>query len=62
MPRFAANLTMMYPALPFLDRFEAAAKAGFKGVEYVAPYGAARHEIATRLSVCGPAVRPSPLV
>ena len=32
MPRFAANLTMMYPDLPFLERFEAAAKDGFKAV------------------------------
>jgi 2-dehydrotetronate isomerase len=39
MPKFAANLTMMYPELPFLDRFEAAAKDGFKAVEYLFPYG-----------------------
>ena len=37
MPRFAANLSMMYPELPFLDRFEAAAKDGFKAVEYLFP-------------------------
>ena len=30
MPKFAANLTMMFNEVPFLDRFEAAAKAGFK--------------------------------
>ena len=29
MPRFAANLSMMFTDVPFLDRFEAAAKAGF---------------------------------
>ena len=29
MPKFAANLTMMFNEVPFLDRFEAAAKAGF---------------------------------
>ena len=29
MPRFAANLTMMFNEVPFLDRFDAAAKAGF---------------------------------
>ena len=38
MPKFAANLTMLYTELPFLDRFEAAAKSGFKGVEFLFPY------------------------
>lgn len=38
MPKFAANLTMMFTEVPFLDRFEAAAKAGFKYVEYLWPY------------------------
>ncbi len=38
MPRFAANLTMLYPELPFLERFGAAARDGFKGVEYMFPY------------------------
>jgi hydroxypyruvate isomerase len=33
MPRFNANLTMLFTERPFLDRFEAAAKAGFTGVE-----------------------------
>ena len=33
MPRFAANLSMMYTELPFLDRFEAAARDGFTAVE-----------------------------
>ena len=37
MPRFAANLTMMFTELPFLERF-AAASAGFKAVEYLFPY------------------------
>jgi hydroxypyruvate isomerase len=32
MPQFAANLSMMYPDMDFLDRFEAAAKDGFKAV------------------------------
>lgn len=35
MPRFAANLSMLYPELEFLDRFEAAAKDGFQAVEYL---------------------------
>ena len=38
MPRFAANLTMMFNERPFLERFAAAAQAGFKGVEYLFPY------------------------
>ena len=38
MPQFAANLTMLFNELPFLDRFEAAAKAGFKAVEFLFPY------------------------
>ena len=38
MPRFAANLTMMFTERPFLERFAAAAQAGFKGVEYLFPY------------------------
>jgi hydroxypyruvate isomerase len=38
MPRFAANLTMLYNEIDFLDRFEAAARAGFRGVEYLFPY------------------------
>ncbi|PLU09605.1 hydroxypyruvate isomerase [Sinorhizobium medicae] len=38
MPRFAANLTMLFNEAPFLDRFALAAKAGFKGVEYLFPY------------------------
>ena len=38
MPRFAANLTMMYPEHAFLDRFAAAAADGFEAVEYLFPY------------------------
>lgn len=38
MPKFAANLTMLFNEVPFLDRFDAAAKAGFTGVEYLFPY------------------------
>lgn len=53
MPRFAANLSLMYPELPFLDRFEAAAQDGFKAVEYLFPYAWAPEELATRLSAHG---------
>ena len=38
MPQFAANLTMLFNELPFLERFEAAASAGFRGVEFLSPY------------------------
>ena len=38
MPKFAANLSMMFTEVPFLDRFAAAAEAGFRGVEYLFPY------------------------
>ncbi|HEU0222974.1 MAG TPA: hydroxypyruvate isomerase, partial [Paracoccaceae bacterium] len=38
MPRFAANLTMMFNEWPFLDRFAAAADAGFAAVEFLFPY------------------------
>lgn len=49
MPRFAANLTMLFTELPFLERFEAAAKAGFRAVEFLFPYEFAAEEIAARL-------------
>ncbi|HYD68989.1 MAG TPA: hydroxypyruvate isomerase, partial [Azospirillum sp.] len=38
MPRLAANLTMLFNEVPFLDRFAAAARAGFTGVEFLFPY------------------------
>lgn len=38
MPRFAANLSMMFTEVPFLDRFDAAAQAGFTAVEFLFPY------------------------
>lgn len=49
MPRFAANLTMMYTEVPFLDRFAAAARDGFDAVEYLFPYDHAPAEISKRL-------------
>jgi hydroxypyruvate isomerase len=48
-PRLAANLSMMFNEVPFLDRFAAAAKAGFKGVEFLFPYDFAASEIRKRL-------------
>ena len=38
MPKFAANLTMLFNEAPFMERFALAAKAGFEGVEYLFPY------------------------
>ena len=53
MPKFAANLSMMYPELPFPDRFEAAAKDGFNAVEYLFPYAFSKEELAARLKAHG---------
>ena len=49
MPKFAANLSMMYADMPFLDRFEAAAKDGFKAVEFLFPYAYPAAELSARL-------------
>lgn len=49
MPRFAANLSFLFTELPFLDRFEAAAKAGFNGVEFMFPYAFDAEDIRDRL-------------
>ena len=53
MPQFAANLSMLYAELDFLDRFEAAAKDGFKAVEYLFPYAYDSAELAARLKANG---------
>lgn len=53
MPKFAANLSMMFNEVPFLDRFEAAAKAGFRAVEFLFPYEHPKNEIAARLKANG---------
>ncbi|MFN5349046.1 MAG: 2-oxo-tetronate isomerase [Polaromonas sp.] len=53
MPRFAANLSMMYTERSFLDRFEAAAQDGFKAVEYLFPYAYPATELAARLKANG---------
>ncbi len=49
MPRLAANLSMMFNEVPFLDRFAAAAQAGFKGVEFLFPYDFPAADIRRRL-------------
>jgi hydroxypyruvate isomerase len=46
MPKFAANLTMMFNEVAFPERFAAAAQAGFKGVEFLFPYDHAPREVA----------------
>jgi len=50
MPRFAANLTMLFNEVDFPDRFAAAAAAGFRGVEYLFPYGYDKDELARKLA------------
>jgi hydroxypyruvate isomerase len=53
MPKFSANLTMLFNELPFLDRFEAAAQAGFRAVEFLFPYDFAAQDIRDRLDAHG---------
>ena len=49
MPKLAANLTWLFTEVPFLDRFEAAAAAGFRAVEFLRPYEFPPEEIAARV-------------
>lgn len=53
MPKFSANLSFLYPELPFLERFAAAARDGFAAVEYVSPYEVSAEQIATTLAENG---------
>jgi hydroxypyruvate isomerase len=53
MPRFAANLSFMFNEVPFADRFEAAAKAGFKAVEFLNPFELPKPELVARLKSNG---------
>ncbi len=50
MPKLAANLTMLFNEVGFLERFEAAARAGFRGVEFLFPYAFHADQIADRLN------------
>jgi hydroxypyruvate isomerase len=50
MPKFAANLTMLFNEVDFLARFDAAAKAGFRGVEYLFPYPFPKEALAEQLA------------
>ena len=49
MPRLAANLSMMFNEVPFLERFTAARKAGFEGVEFLFPYEFPAAELRSRI-------------
>ena len=53
MPKFAANLTMLFNEVDFLARFDAAAKAGFRGVEYLFPYPFPKEALAEQLAMHG---------
>jgi hydroxypyruvate isomerase len=52
-PRLAANLSLLYPQLPFLERFAAAARVGFRGVEYQFPYAWPKEQVAERARAAG---------
>ena len=53
MPRFAANLSMMFNEVPFLDRFAAARTAGFAGVEFLFPYAHPAADVKAALDGAG---------
>ena len=53
MPRFAANLSMMFNEVPFLDRFKAASAAGFTAVEFLFPYEYSPEEVAAKAKAAG---------
>lgn len=53
MPRFAANLTMLFTEVPFLERFARAANAGFRSVEFLFPYAWPAAELRERLDAHG---------
>jgi len=53
MTKLAANLSMMFSEVSFLDRFQAAANAGFKGVEYLFPYEYPAEQIREKLDQNG---------
>ncbi|EMQ4278510.1 hydroxypyruvate isomerase family protein [Vibrio alginolyticus] len=53
MAKFAANLTMLFTEVPFLDRFEKAHQAGFKAVEYLFPYAFEAQELVSKIQQFG---------
>ena len=50
MPKLNANVSMLFTEIPFLDRFEAAAQAGFRGVEFLFPYDYDKEELAEKVN------------
>ncbi|MEI7429064.1 MAG: hydroxypyruvate isomerase [Betaproteobacteria bacterium] len=53
MPKFAANLTMLFNEVDFLERFKSASQAGFKGVEYLFPYAYPKEQLREKLDQHG---------
>lgn len=53
MPKFAANLTMLFTEQPFLDRFAAASRAGFQAVEFLFPYDHPAQQVADTVKAAG---------
>ncbi|MCE7629849.1 hydroxypyruvate isomerase, partial [Vibrio fluvialis] len=53
MAKFAANLTMLFTEVPFLERFEQAHRAGFKAIEFLFPYAFEPHVLAEKLEQYG---------
>lgn len=53
MPKFSANLTMLFTDVDFMDRFEKASQFGFKGVEYLFPYGWKEEQLSEKLEKYG---------
>src|SRR5260370_26066566 len=53
MPRLCANIGFLFVEMPFLDRFEAAVRAGFTGVEFASPYEYPAAELRARLQANG---------
>lgn len=53
MPKFDANLSMMFPEVPFLNRFQAAAECGFTAAEFLFPHEHAAEVVAAKLAEAG---------
>ncbi len=53
MPKFAANLTMLFTEVAFLERFAAASRAGFRGVEFLFPYGFEKQRLVDAVAAHG---------
>ncbi len=53
MPKFAANLTMLFTEMPFLERFAAASSAGFRAVEFLFPYDHPAQQVADTAKAAG---------